>query len=157
MPARSMRKCGSAQSWLVIDIPPGLAVTWWGRQPRGTSLWMGLVGCERPTRANWSKPWPLKHAVNFARTTPGWGAHYSACQCRATPVLVNQSYRSVFAFGPSNLMLALTLIPAMLTAHLGGARKGKWAPSSTHASPPGSIWRISGRPAAALLLEAPVC
>jgi ribosome-dependent ATPase len=61
----------------------------------------------------------------------------------------NPSYQSVFVFGPSNLMLALTLIPAMLTA-LGVVREKEMGTMVNLYASPGRHQRVSGRQTAAL-------
>ena len=128
----------SAQSWLVIDIPPGFGRDLvGGRQPEVGFFVDGGSLVRAAHTANSVKAVAIEHAVNFARTTPG--AEVPTLPVNVEPRLsYNQSYRSVFAFGPSNLMLALTLIPAMLTA-LGVVREKEMGTIVNLYASPGSI------------------
>ena len=128
----------SAQSWLVIDIPPGFGRDLiGGRQPEVGFFVDGGSLVRAAHTANSVKAVAIEHAVNFARTTPG--AEVPTLPVSVEPRLsYNQSYRSVFAFGPSNLMLALTLIPAMLTA-LGVVREKEMGTIVNLYASPGSI------------------
>ncbi|MGE5452155.1 MAG: ribosome-associated ATPase/putative transporter RbbA [Acidobacteriota bacterium] len=128
----------SAQSWLVIDIPPGFGRDLVGqRQPEVGFFVDGGSLVRAAHTANSVKAVAIEHALTFAKATPG--AELPEMPVKVEPRMAyNQAYRSVFAFGPSNLMLALTLIPAMLTA-LGVVREKEMGTIVNLYASPGSI------------------
>lgn len=128
----------SAESWLVIDIPPGF-----GRD---------LVGARQPevafyidgghlARAAYIRAYlqgvTLEHAVQFARGIPG--APQVQLPVRLEPRFTyNQDFRSVYACAPSVLMVALILIPTMLTS-LGVVREKEMGSITNLYASPASV------------------
>jgi ribosome-dependent ATPase len=128
----------SANSWLVIDIPPGFGRDLIARRQPEVGFFVDGGSLVRAAHtANSARAVTMAHALAFGRSTPG--ATIPDLPVRVEPSLsFNQEYRSVFSFGPSNLMVALTLIPAMLTA-LGVVREKEMGTIVNLYASPGSI------------------
>jgi ribosome-dependent ATPase len=128
----------SSQSWLVIDVPPGFGRDLVGqRQPEVGFYVDGSSLVRAAHTVNSIKAVAIEHAVQLARSTPG--AETPTVPITVVPRMAyNPSYQSLFVFGPSNLMLALTLIPAMLTA-LGVVREKEMGTMVNLYASPGAI------------------
>nr|MBP9063903.1 ABC transporter permease [Aquabacterium sp.] len=128
----------SSKSWLVIDVPPGFGSDLIGaRQPEVAFYVDGGSLVRAAHTVNSIKAVAIEHAFNLARATPG--ADMPTMPISIEPRMAyNPSYQSVFVFGPSNLMLAMTLIPAMLTA-LGVVREKEMGTMVNLYASPGSI------------------
>jgi ribosome-dependent ATPase len=111
-----------ASSWLVIDIPPGFGRDLHGgRQPEVAYYIDGGHLARAESIRAYLRGVHLEHSVQFARGISG--APTMQVPVTYEPRFTyNQDFRSVYASAPSVLMLALILIPAMLTA-LGVVRE----------------------------------
>ncbi|CAH0350938.1 ribosome-associated ATPase/putative transporter RbbA [Aquabacterium sp. CECT 9606] len=128
----------SARSWLVIDIPPHFGSDLvGGRQPEVAYYIDGGHLARAAYIRNYAQGIALEHAVQFARSIPG--APDTALPVRVEPRFTyNQEFRSVFASAPSVLMVALILIPAMLTA-LGVVREKEMGSITNLYASPASV------------------
>ncbi len=128
----------SADSWLVIDVPPGFGRNLiGGHQPElGFYIDGGHLARAAYIRA-YTQGVTLEHAVRFARGIPG--APETRLPVQLAPRFTyNQDFRSVYASAPSVLMVALILIPAMLTA-LGVVREKEMGSITNLYASPASI------------------
>ena len=128
----------STQSWLVIDVPPGFGRDLIGGRKPEVGFYVDGGSLVRAAHTvNSIKAVAIEHAMQLAKATPG-------ADIPTMPVVVeprmayNPSYQSIFVFGPSNLMLAMTLIPAMLTA-LGVVREKEMGTMVNLYASPGSV------------------
>ena len=128
----------SSQSWLVIDLPPGFGRDLIGQRQPEVGFYVDGGSLVRAAHTvNSIKAVSIEHAVRLAQATPG--AEVPTMPITVAPRMTyNPSYQSVFVFGPSNLMLALTLIPAMLTA-LGVVREKEMGTMVNLYASPGAI------------------
>lgn len=132
------RQLKSARSWLVIDIPPGFGRDLAGRRQPEVGFFVDGGSLVRAAHtANSARAVAMEHALAFGRSTPG--ATVDTLPVKVEPRMAfNQEYRSLYSFGPSSLMVALTLIPAMLTA-LGVVREKEMGTIVNLYASPGSI------------------
>ena len=128
----------SADTWLVIDIPPGFGRDLnGGRQPE-----IGFyVDGGHLARAAYIRSYvqgvTLQHAMRFAKGISG--APEVKLPVNVEPRFTyNQDFRSVYASAPSVLMVALILIPAMLTA-LGVVREKEMGSITNLYASPASV------------------
>ncbi|MDO9237585.1 MAG: ribosome-associated ATPase/putative transporter RbbA [Aquabacterium sp.] len=128
----------AARSWLVIDIPPGFGRDLiGGRQPEVGFFVDGATLVRAANIANGARAVGMAHALAFAKSVPG--VELGELPVRVEPRMTyNQGFLSKYAFAPSMLMLALTLIPAMLTA-LGVVREKEMGTIVNLYASPGSI------------------
>ena len=128
----------SSQSWLVIDLPPGFGRDLIGQRQPEVGFYVDGGSLVRAAHTvNSIKAVSIEHAVRLAQATPG--AEVPTMPITVAPRMAyNPSYQSVVVFGPSNLMLALTLIPAMLTA-LGVVREKEMGTMVNLYASPGAI------------------
>ncbi|HET6788113.1 MAG TPA: ABC transporter permease, partial [Aquabacterium sp.] len=128
----------SSESWLVIDIPPGFGRDLIARRQPEVGFFVDGGSLVRAAHtANSARAVAMEHALAFGKATPG--ATIPEMPIKVEPSLsFNQEYRSIFSFAPSNLMVALTLIPAMLTA-LGVVREKEMGTIVNLYASPGSI------------------
>ncbi|HET6787650.1 MAG TPA: ATP-binding cassette domain-containing protein, partial [Aquabacterium sp.] len=128
----------SSESWLVIDIPPGFGRDLIARRQPEVGFFVDGGSLVRAAHtANSARAVAMEHALAFGKSTPG--ATIPEMPIKVEPSLsYNQEYRSIFSFAPSNLMVALTLIPAMLTA-LGVVREKEMGTIVNLYASPGSI------------------
>lgn len=117
--ADEMLRAGTAQ--LLIDLPPGFErdlLT--GRQPE---IGMLIDGTEPFTAANvraYVTGVVLEYVAALERSRPGGAAPLPVSV--EPRFIYNQEFRSIYAITPGVIMLALILVPAMLTA-LGVVRE----------------------------------
>ena len=128
----------SSRSWLVIDIPPGFGRDLiGGRQPEVGYFVDGATLVRAANIANGARAVAMAHALAFARAVPG--VEVGELPVRIEPRMsYNQGFLSKYAFAPSMLMLALTLIPSMLTA-LGVVREKEMGTIVNLYASPGAI------------------
>ncbi len=128
----------SSRSWLVIDIPPGFGRDLiGGRQPEVAFFVDGATLVRAANIANGARAVAMEHAMAFARSVPG--VELGELPVRIEPRMAyNQGFLSKYAFAPSMLMLALTLIPSMLTA-LGVVREKEMGTIVNLYASPGAI------------------
>ncbi|MEK8085421.1 ribosome-associated ATPase/putative transporter RbbA [Aquabacterium sp. A3] len=128
----------SGHTWLVIDIPPGFGRDLVGMRQPEVAFYVDGADLVRANHiANSARAVALSHALAYARAIPG--AEIPALPVRTEPRLsFNQDYRSIHTFAPGVLMLAMTLVPAMLTA-LGVVREKEMGTITNLYSAPGTI------------------
>jgi ribosome-dependent ATPase len=128
----------SARSWLVIDIPPHFGSDLLGRRQPEVAYYIDGGHLARAAYIrNYAQGVALEHATQFARSIPG--APDTTLPVRVEPRFTyNQEFRSVFASAPSVLMVALILIPAMLTA-LGVVREKEMGSITNLYASPASV------------------
>ncbi|MDI1261354.1 ribosome-associated ATPase/putative transporter RbbA [Aquabacterium sp.] len=128
----------ASRSWLVIDIPPGFGRDLiGGRQPEVGYFVDGATLVRAAAIANGARAVSMEHALAFARSVPGVELGQLPVQI-APRMTYNQGFLSKYAFAPSMLMLALTLIPSMLTA-LGVVREKEMGTIVNLYTSPGAI------------------
>jgi ribosome-dependent ATPase len=128
----------AASTWLVLDIPPGFGRDLQaGRQPEVAFYIDGGHLARAAFIRSYTEGITLRHALHFAQSIPG--APQVRLPVNVEPrFMYNQEFRSVYASAPSVLMVALILIPTMLTA-LGVVREKEMGSITNLYASPASV------------------
>jgi ribosome-dependent ATPase len=112
----------SANSWFVLDIPPGFGRDLTGQRQPEVGLYIdgGHLARAESIRA-YARGVHLQHSIRYGQSIPG-APSFKLPVTYEPRFTYNQDFQSVYASAPSVLMLSLILIPAMLTA-LGVVRE----------------------------------
>jgi ribosome-dependent ATPase len=111
-----------SSSWLVLDIPPGFGRNLVGNRQPDVGVYIDGGHIVRAQSIDsYVRGIQIEHAIQLSKSIPG--APQLVPPVTFEPRFTyNQDFRSVYANAPSALMLALILVPAMLTA-LGVVRE----------------------------------